>query len=300
MTPVRFESDKSANWRRTLELRPCIASEYILKAMTTKEQARPLRVLQLTDPHLMARADGDLLGVKTRESLQAVIAEVLKAHGQPDLILATGDLAQDGSVEAYRVFGESLKTFSCPSVWIAGNHDHVDNLVRVASEYDASVRHVIHGGWQFVMLDSSVPGKVYGALADSELDFLAETLEQHPDLPAVVALHHHPVDIGSDWMEKIGLTNRDAFWQVVDRFPQVRIVLWGHIHQEHDLQRNGRRLLASPSTCIQFTSGSADFSVEEKAPGYRWFRLYPSGCFDTEVNRAESFSFTLDVNSSGY
>ena len=85
--------------------------------MTTKEKNRPLRVLQLTDPHLMARADGDLLGVRTRESLQAVIAEVLKVHGQPDLSLATGDLAQDGSVEAYRVFGESLKSFSCPAVF---------------------------------------------------------------------------------------------------------------------------------------------------------------------------------------
>ena len=57
--------------------------------MTMKEQARPLRVLQLTDPHLMANADGDLLGVKTRESLQAVIAEALRAHGQPDLVLAS-------------------------------------------------------------------------------------------------------------------------------------------------------------------------------------------------------------------
>ncbi len=268
--------------------------------MTTKEEARPLRVLQLTDPHLMARADGDLLGVRTRESLQAVIAEVLKVHGQPDLILATGDLAQDGSVEAYRVFGESLKVFSCPSVWIAGNHDHADNLLTVAGEYDASDRQVILGGWQFVMLDSSVPGKVFGALADSELEFLAEALEQHPDLPAVVALHHHPVDIGSDWMEKIGLTNRDAFWQVVDRFPQVRIVLWGHIHQEHERERNGVRLMATPSTCIQFTSGSSKFSVEDLPPGYRWFEFHESGNFSSEVRRAKDFQFELDQNSTGY
>ena len=268
--------------------------------MTTKELTRPLRVLQLTDPHLMARADGDLLGVKTRESLQAVIGEVLKAHGQPDLILATGDLAQDGSVDAYRGFGESLQVFSCPSVWIAGNHDHVDNLVRVASEYGASARHVIQGGWQFVMLDSSVPGKVSGALADSELEFLAQTLEQHPDLPAVVALHHHPVDIGSDWMEKIGLTNRDAFWQVVDRFPQVRIVLWGHIHQEHEWERKGVQLMATPSTCIQFTSGSSKFSVEDVPPGYRWFEFHESGDFTTEVRRATDFRFELDQNSTGY
>jgi Icc protein len=268
--------------------------------MTTKEKNRPLRVLQLTDPHLMARADGDLLGVRTRESLQAVIAEVLKVHGQPDLILATGDLAQDGSVEAYQVFGESLKSFSCPSVWIAGNHDHIGNLLQVSREYNASDRHVIQGGWQFVMLDSSVPGKVFGALAESELAFLSETLEQHPDIPAVIALHHHPVDIGSDWMEKIGLTNRDAFWQVLDRFPQVRIVLWGHIHQEHERERNGVQLLATPSTCIQFTSGSSKFSVEDLPPGYRWFEFHDSGDFATEVRRAEDFQFELDQNSSGY
>lgn len=268
--------------------------------MTTNEQARTLRVLQLTDPHLMAHADGDLLGVKTRESLKAVIDEVLEVRGQPDLILATGDLAQDGSVQAYRVFGESLKVFSCPSAWIAGNHDHVDNLARVAGEYNASARHLIQGGWQFVMLDSSVPGKVFGVLADSELEFLASTLEQHPDLPAVVALHHHPVDIGSDWMEKIGLTNREAFWQVVDRFPQVRVVLWGHIHQEHERERNGVQLLATPSTCIQFTSGSSKFSVEHLPPGYRWFEFHDTGAFTTEVRRAMTFEFELDQNSTGY
>src|SRR5690554_8188890 len=102
--------------------------------MTSKETARPLRVLQLTDPHLMANADGALLGVNTRDSLDAVIAEVLKTHGQPDLILATGDLAQDGSEEAYRVLGDRLQTFSGDSAWLAGNHDHVATLARVAKD----------------------------------------------------------------------------------------------------------------------------------------------------------------------
>lgn len=268
--------------------------------MTTKDSTRPLRVLQLTDPHLMARTDGDLLGVRTRDSLEAVISEVLSVHGQPDLILATGDLAQDGSEEAYRVFGESLKAFGCPSVWIAGNHDRADNLARVAARYRADGRHVVQGGWQFVMLDSSVPGKVHGALSETELAFLAETLEKRPELPAVVALHHHPVDIGSDWMEKIGLVNREAFWQVIDRFPQVKLVLWGHIHQQHDSLRNGVRLLASPSTCIQFTAGSSQFAVEDLPPGYRWFEFHGTGDFTTEVRRAEGFQFELDRNSTGY
>ena len=74
--------------------------------MTIKEQARPLRVLQLTDPHLMARADGDLLGVNTRASPQAVHAEVPQVPGPPEPLLAAGDMSQDGSVEAYRETGQ--------------------------------------------------------------------------------------------------------------------------------------------------------------------------------------------------
>lgn len=268
--------------------------------MTTTENARPLRVLQLTDPHLMAGSDGTLLGVNTRNSLDAVIAEVLRSHGQPDLILATGDLAQDGSQEAYRFLGERLGAFNCGSAWLAGNHDDAARLYAIAAEYGASQRHIVQGGWQFILLDSSVPGQVYGELAESELSFLAERLEQNPDLPALVTLHHHPVDVGADWMQDIGLRNRDAFWQVIDRFPQVKVVLWGHIHQNLEQQRKGVHLMATPSTCIQFTSGSRDFSVEEQAPGYRWFELQASGSFTTEVRRALDFEFELELNSSGY
>lgn len=268
--------------------------------MISKEITRPLRVLQLTDPHLMASADGSLLGVNTRDSLDAVIAEVLKSHGQPDLILATGDIAQDGSEGAYRFFGDRLGAFSGASAWIAGNHDQVGHLAEIAARYDADRRHIVQGGWQFILLDSSVPGKVFGELAESELDFLAGMLEQHPDLPALVTLHHHPVDISADWMREIGLRNRQDFWRVIDRFPQVKVVLWGHIHQTHEQQRNGVQLLATPSTCIQFTSGSRKFSVEALAPGYRWFEFQASGNFTTEVCRALEFEFELDQNSTGY
>ncbi|MFP3979655.1 MULTISPECIES: 3',5'-cyclic-AMP phosphodiesterase [Marinobacter] len=268
--------------------------------MTSTEASPTLRVLQLTDPHLMAAADGALLGVNTRDSLEAVIAEVLKTHGQPDLVLVTGDLAQDGSEEAYRVLGERLGAFNCGSAWIAGNHDQVASLKTVAAGYGADRRHVMQGGWQFILLDSSVPGKVHGELSESELGFLEDMLEQHPDVPALVSLHHHPVDIETDWMTDIGLQNRDEFWQLIDRFPQVKIVLWGHIHQTFEQQRNGVHLLATPSTCIQFTSGSRKFSVDDLAPGYRWFELQASGDFTTEVCRARSFEFELDQNSTGY
>jgi len=239
--------------------------------MTENDNQRALRVLQLTDPHLMADPAGGLLGVNTRDSLDAVIAQVFRDHGQPDLILATGDIAQDASEEAYRLFGDKLEVFQCDTAWMAGNHDDSPLLSRIAAERGANQRHIIQGGWQFVLLDTSVPGKVFGELSEPELAFLEKTLSENPDLPALVALHHHPVEID-----------------------------WGHIHQELDQTRKSARLLATPSTCIQFTAGSVEFSVEDKAPGYRWFELLPSGEFSTEVSRATDFVFELDSNSTGY
>ena len=268
--------------------------------MSDPKSARPLKVLQLTDPHLMAREDGALLGVNTRESLSAVIEEALRSHGQPDLILATGDISQDASVASYHYFGQKLEAFQCPSAWIAGNHDDSATMYAVADEFDARRRQFVLGGWHFVMLDSSVHGKVHGELSADELAFLDQTLSEHSGLPAMVCLHHHPVDIGSDWMNQIGLINREAFWQVIDRHTSVRGVLWGHIHQELQQQRNGVQLMASPSTCIQFTRGSTDFAVEPLAPGYRWFELDPSGNITTKVCRAEQFRFNLDEGSAGY
>lgn len=268
--------------------------------MTNTEKASPLRVIQLTDPHLMADPSGALLGVNTRDSLDAVITLALKDPVTPDLLLATGDLAQDGSEEAYRVFADKLKAFNCPSVWLSGNHDRGPVLRQVIAGTNHGRRQVIAGGWQFIQLDTSVPGKVYGELSAEELEFLSASLSAHPELPALVNLHHHPVDIGCEWMAEIGLRNREAFWQVIDRFSHVKVVLWGHIHQEFDALRHDVRLLATPSTCIQFKSGSRKFSVEEKAPGYRWFDLHRSGDFETGVCRADDFEYDLDCNSTGY
>ena len=259
-----------------------------------------VRVLQITDPHLMADTDGTLLGVRTRDSLDAVVQCARTRFGNPDLLLATGDLAQDASEAAYHEFARQVSVFGCPVSWVAGNHDDSDLLTEIAGYYRAASRHMLAGQWQVIMLDSAVRGKVHGFLEDAELAFLEEALSAYPDRPALVSLHHHPVDIDTQWMSTIGLTNRDDFWRVIDRFSNVRAVLWGHIHQDLDQYRGDVRLLATPSTCIQFEAGSTDFSVEALAPGFRWLELGSDGTLDTGVVRATDFHYDLDTDSNGY
>ncbi|PAV25863.1 3',5'-cyclic-AMP phosphodiesterase [Tamilnaduibacter salinus] len=264
------------------------------------KRPNPLRVLQLTDPHLMADPFGELLGIRTRESLDAVIDQVRGEGRVPDLIIASGDIAQDGSQTAYRAFRDRVSVFDCPVIWFAGNHDDVPSMNAVIEETESARRRVLTGGWQFIGLDSSVPGHVHGALSDDELQYLRDCLAECPKTPTLVALHHHPVDVGCDWMAAIGVRNGAELMDLLRRSPQVKIVLWGHIHQVFDRVEGHLRMLASPSTCIQFAPDSSDFAVDQRSPGYRWLELGPDGDVDTWVRRVDHFEMTVELDSDGY
>ena len=150
------------------------------------------------------------------------------------------------------------------------------------------------------MLDTLVPGSVYGMLRSEQLELLEHALQEAPDRHHLICLHHHPVAIGSRWMDKIGLHNREALFEIVDRYSCVRALLWGHIHQEFDSWRDDVRLLASPSTGVQFTAGSESFQVDRLAPGYRWLRLHADGQLETGVSRVEGVDFGVDYSVKGY
>ncbi|MOA49871.1 3',5'-cyclic adenosine monophosphate phosphodiesterase CpdA [compost metagenome] len=87
---------------------------------------------------------------------------------------------------------------------------------------------------------------------------------------------------------------------MIERFPQVKAMLWGHIHQEFDQLREQVRLLASPSTCVQFAPGSEEFQVDRSAPGYRWLRLHADGLLETGVSRVTGIDFEIDYSVKGY
>lgn len=258
-----------------------------------------ISVLHITDSHLNEDRSKDLLGVNTFDSLMAVLDEIKASGRQPDCILVTGDIAQDGSVAAYQTMKDALQEYDCPVRWFPGNHDDRVNMAQVVSRDEELEQVTEIGGWQLVLLDSLSSGNVYGVLANGELDVLASALEKS-SAPSLVCLHHQPVDIHSRWLDRIGLRDPERFLEIIDRHDHVKGVLWGHIHQEYDELREGKRMLATPSTCIQFKPKSDDFALDERAPGYRWLTLEAGGEIKTEVYRTKTFEFELDLKSNGY
>lgn len=259
-----------------------------------------LLVAQITDIHLFAESDKRLLGLQTLESFQTVLYQVKDLERRPDLLLLTGDLSQDGTAESYEMVQAMVQPLGIPTYWVPGNHDEPAVMAQVLTRSPVSAQKSFRaGGWRFLLLDSCVSGCVYGAIPSASLEWLDAELSQFPEEPTLIAFHHPPFSVGCDWMNDIGLRNADELFAVCDRHPQIKVVLFGHIHQEFQQQRNGVHYLGTPSTCIQFKPNSSSFSLDEEQPGLRLVTLSPDGSWESAVQRTV-YVCEPDLTAAGY
>jgi 3',5'-cyclic-AMP phosphodiesterase len=243
-------------------------------------------LLQITDTHIFADKNEHFDGVDTRSSLNEVLNLARDNHWPVDALLATGDLVHDAKTIAYERLLEIFNSIEEPIFCLPGNHDSpglMDTLLNTNNIH--TLKSIEIGSWLIIMLDSFLPNTHAGQLQQQELDLLDELLEDHRDKHVLVCLHHSPVKISSEWMDGMRLNNPDEFFAVLDKYNHVKAVLWGHIHQEFSSERKGVRLMASPSTCVQFIPESGEYRKDGRAAGYRYLKLLFSGEIETYTLR---------------
>lgn len=275
-----------------------------MAVMTSLITQNPIKITQITDTHLYGTPSGTLLKMNTNETLGHVIELVKKHEEDIDLVLGTGDIAQDASEKAYSNFIEIVSSLNTPFRWIPGNHDNATVMSRIAEGTPASEKTVQLNNWLIVMLDSSILGQVHGKLAKTEINFLNSVLRSAEKDDSIdhclITMHHNPVPGNSAWMKDIGLENGEKFFDAIKTSTKVRCVLYGHIHQELDFEHEGIRCLCTPSTCIQFKPNVTSFSLDRVNPGYRSLQLFADGSIETVVRRVSGETFEADYNSPGY
>ena len=273
-----------------------------LRSLSLEHPGGTVRLVQITDCHLGHTPGSKLLGMNTDHSLQAVIDLVKNERSQIDFILGTGDLSDHGANAAYGRLYQYFSQLSDNSFWLPGNHDSWQDMSSDSGPNLQLCNEIKVASWQIVMLDSQVPGEIGGELGAAQLTLLDECLQRATNggLHTVVCLHHQPLAIGSDWLDQQMVADADEFFRVVDKYSCVKSVIWGHVHQQLDWQREGAAMLATPSTCVQFAPGQKNFKVDDEAPGYRWLDLHPDGTIDTGVSRVRDITFSVELNSGGY
>jgi Icc protein len=252
--------------------------------MTRKDSA--LKLLQISDTHLHAAADSRMRGVTTYATFLAVLEQAQRDPRWPvDAIIATGDIVQDESRAGYQRFRAALEPLGVPVYSIPGNHDDPalmgEILVSGSFHLGGELR---HGSWSVVLLSTFLAGEDAGGLGPARLSGLRQALHARTGQHILVAMHHHPLPMGSTWLDGVALRDEQAFWKIIDAHPDVRAVVCGHVHQASDRIRNRVRFLSTPSTCAQFLPSSEFFALDDRPPGMRWIQLFDDGRIETEVS----------------
>jgi 3',5'-cyclic-AMP phosphodiesterase len=249
----------------------------------------PARIIQITDLHLFADPTAELKGICTRERLERVLAALREELSRAELLIVTGDLAHDERLETYAALRELLADWFPRVRVLPGNHDDrgfmrqvFGDIVLAAGERNVFVESA--GKWRLIGLDSQIPVAVAGELGLTQRGWLEEQLIASPQ-PTVLFLHHPPVGVGSSWLDEIRLSDAPALWQLLDRFPQVKIFCTGHIHQEMMVRHSLTVVLTTPSTAVQFRPETESLVVDDLPPGYRILELEDDGSVRTRVIR---------------
>ncbi len=260
-----------------------------------------VKILQVTDLHILPKADGTLLGVSTEQYFELVLQHAHRHHERFDLMLLTGDLAQDPCRESYQRIRRILSHYDTPCICLPGNHDDFVMMREILAPAPVGCeRRRRLGDWQIICLNSQREGSPAGLLAPDELNYLGAQLRLHPDLHTLIAVHHHCIPSDSSWMDTMMIANSDELFARIANHPNVKAIICGHVHQVLEKKRNGVQLLGTPASCFQFLPGCRQFALDHKPPGYRVLELAADGGVNSEVTWLPINLDELDFSSTGY
>jgi len=179
-------------------------------------------IVQLSDLHVGSQF--------LPEVFETVVKEVNEIN--PDVIVITGDLTNEGLMKEYEKCKSLLTKFNTKKIIsISGNHDYRNTgylLFKKFFPFDAI--NVLDDDVVLVTVGTARPDRNEGEVGYRQNLWLERTMKKYKDKVKIVAMHHHLIpipDTGSDQLTVVDAG--DILRTVLDT--QVNVVLCGHKHR---------------------------------------------------------------------
>ncbi|MCG8509667.1 MAG: metallophosphoesterase [Rhodospirillales bacterium] len=216
-------------------------------------------IAQISDLHILVNPSNPTEGADRIESLRRCVADINRQG--VDAVIHTGDSAHFGAEEEYAIVRDALAELKAPVFLIPGNRDRRETL-RAAFEHldylpmnGAFLHYAIEDlPIRLVGLDSVSEGDNKGAFCVERRTWLDETLGREPDRPTLLFIHHPPFDIDPDFLG--GYRRPEEARELtaaVERHPQVKHLLCGHVHFSHRESWAGAVATTMPSVAVDLS-----------------------------------------------
>ena len=214
-------------------------------------------IAQITDCHVVAPGQRFSGRVDTGAGLRAAVRQLNGMSPRPDVVLATGDLVNDGVAAEYDHLSSILADLEIVLYAVPGNHDD-RSLLRATLDQappggpDDRIDFVVEDHpLRLVGLDTTVPGDHGGESHLDQMDWLGRQLAAEPDRPTLIFQHHPPFTTGIAWMDDVGLRHAERQAEVIERHPHVVAVICGHVHRPISTVIGRSAVSIAPSTGAQ-------------------------------------------------
>lgn len=214
-----------------------------------------MRIVQLSDPHIVPAAQQPVHGQDTLERLRAAVDAVNRLNPSPDLVVMTGDQSNDGTEASYRAVKDVLTRLRFPCHMALGNHDYrpvfrwvmLEDTDADSAPYYYALDRSAH---RVIVLDTQDEGEVSGRLDDDQLEWLEQELSSAQS--SVICMHHPPVPVGVAWMDELILLDNERFLEICRTAASLRLILCGHVHHDFRMDLGHTTVLTAPSVGLQF------------------------------------------------
>lgn len=212
------------------------------------------KIITFSDLHIVEEGES-IIGLDPMERFERGLAHALYVHPDADRVLIVGDLTHHGRIAQYERLKAALADAPIPVHLTLGNHDRRDEFREVFGGTGFAQESVDLHGLRLILLDT-LDGPPYpekhhaGRLCEDRLAWL-ETELAASEVPAILAFHHPPYDVGFPGMDAIKLMNADDLARVIETSGKVAHLINGHVHRTISGQWRGTPYAMFKSPCHQ-------------------------------------------------
>jgi Icc protein len=202
-------------------------------------------IAQISDLHLGPQFVGS--------AYEQAAEEILGLN--PDLVVVTGDLTENGVLREYRAAAEALaKLEGFPMLIVPGNHDYRSTGYLIYKELFRTKQVLTLGDTLFLTVSTARPDRDEGEVGHRQNLWLEQTLRRHKGFFKVVVMHHHLVQVPDTGTDRITVLDAGDVLKSL-MLGGADLVLCGHRHRPWLWRINDLTIVHAGTTSSERTRG---------------------------------------------
>jgi Icc protein len=180
-----------------------------------------LLIAHISDLHCGAEFQASVFG-KAVEEINSL---------DPDAVVVTGDITDNGLVSQYRDAKKRLATVLCKNIVVtSGNHDYRSTGYLLFAHVFGPRRTVTIGNVVMIVVGTARPERDEGEIGHRQVVWLQRSLKRYKRKRKLVIMHHHLIQVPDTGPDNIPIVDAGDALRALVR-SKADLVLGGHRHR---------------------------------------------------------------------